>query len=102
MSAVIFAKSAQTDLLEAWLYIAEENLTAADRVLDARDAVVVFAGVGVAAGDLFNQGDSLLGAFYRGGIRQLHVEQEIPLVLLWDEPRRRALKLPDRPERGRA
>lgn len=35
MSAVIFTQSAQTDLLEAWLYIAEENLTAADRVLEA-------------------------------------------------------------------
>ena len=35
MSTVIFAQSAQTDLLEAWLFIAEENLTAADRVLDA-------------------------------------------------------------------
>ena len=34
MGVVNFAQSAQTDLLEAWLYIAEENLSAADRVLD--------------------------------------------------------------------
>jgi len=35
MSHVTFAQSAQTDLLEAWLYIAEENLSAADQLLDA-------------------------------------------------------------------
>lgn len=34
MGTVLFAQSAQTDLLEAWLFIAEENLNAADRVLD--------------------------------------------------------------------
>lgn len=34
MGAVNFAQSAQTDLLEAWLFIAEEDLNAADRVLD--------------------------------------------------------------------
>jgi len=34
MGAVLFAQSAQTDLLEAWLFIAEENLNAADKVLD--------------------------------------------------------------------
>ena len=34
MGAVTFAQSAQTDLLEAWLFIAEENLKAADRVFD--------------------------------------------------------------------
>jgi plasmid stabilization system protein ParE len=34
MATVNFAQSAQTDLLEAWLFIAEENLNAADRVLD--------------------------------------------------------------------
>ena len=34
MVAVAFAQSAQTDLLEAWLFIAEENLNAADRLLD--------------------------------------------------------------------
>ena len=31
---VQFTQSAQTDLLEAWLFIAEENLAAADRLLD--------------------------------------------------------------------
>jgi addiction module RelE/StbE family toxin len=35
MSFVQFARSAQTDLLEAWLFIAEENPNAADHVLDA-------------------------------------------------------------------
>jgi plasmid stabilization system protein ParE len=35
MARVLYARSAQTDLLEAWLFIAEENTTAADRVLDA-------------------------------------------------------------------
>ena len=34
MGTVLFAQSAQTDLLEAWVFIAEENLGAADRVLD--------------------------------------------------------------------
>jgi plasmid stabilization system protein ParE len=31
---LVFTDRAQADLLEAWLYIAEENLAAADRVLD--------------------------------------------------------------------
>ena len=35
MARVHFTQSAQTDLLEAWLFIAEENPAAADRVLDA-------------------------------------------------------------------
>ena len=34
MASVQFARSAQTDLLEAWLFIAEEDQSAADRVLD--------------------------------------------------------------------
>ncbi len=34
MARVLYAQSAQTDLLEAWLFIAEENPRAADRVLD--------------------------------------------------------------------
>jgi len=34
MASVIFAQSAQTDLLEAWLFIAENNLNAADHILD--------------------------------------------------------------------
>ena len=33
-SLVQFTQSAQTDLLEAWLFIAEDNLAAADRLLD--------------------------------------------------------------------
>ena len=33
MNKVRFAKSAQTDLLETWLFIAEANLNAADQVL---------------------------------------------------------------------
>lgn len=43
MAAVQLARNAQTDLLEAWLFIAEENPTAADRVLDAieREASVL-------------------------------------------------------------
>ena len=32
------AQSAQSDLLEAWLYTAENNLTSADRLLDRIDA----------------------------------------------------------------
>ena len=35
MACVLFAQSAHTDLLEAWLLIAEENLAAADQVIDA-------------------------------------------------------------------
>lgn len=34
MTTVVFAQSAQTDLLEAWLFIAEDNLNAADHMLD--------------------------------------------------------------------
>ena len=34
MLQLVFTERAQADLLEAWLYIAEENLAAADRVLD--------------------------------------------------------------------
>ena len=34
MARVLYARSTQTDLLEAWLFIAEENTTAADLVLD--------------------------------------------------------------------
>lgn len=35
MLEVFFAQSAQTDFLDAWLYITEEDPLAADRVLDA-------------------------------------------------------------------
>ncbi|MEX0958163.1 MAG: type II toxin-antitoxin system RelE/ParE family toxin [Burkholderiales bacterium] len=38
MTPIRFARSAETDLLEAWLSIAEENPLAADRVID-----VIFA-----------------------------------------------------------
>jgi len=43
MSAVRLTQSAQTDLLEAWTYIAEENMDAADGVLDAieREALLL-------------------------------------------------------------
>ncbi len=34
MPEVSFAQSAQTDLLEAWSFIAEESFEAADHVLD--------------------------------------------------------------------
>jgi plasmid stabilization system protein ParE len=34
MAGVTLTRSARTDLLEAWLYIAEEDLQAADRLLD--------------------------------------------------------------------
>lgn len=34
MVDVLYAQSAQTDMLEAWLFIAEENIEAADRVID--------------------------------------------------------------------
>lgn len=35
MSRALFAESAKADLLEAWLFIAEENMDAADGVIDA-------------------------------------------------------------------
>lgn len=35
MAQVLFSQSAQSDLLEAWLFIAEQTPAAADRVLDA-------------------------------------------------------------------
>jgi len=43
MSAVRLTRSARTDLLEAWAYIAEHNLDAADGVLDAieREALLL-------------------------------------------------------------
>ena len=37
MARVLYTRSAETDLLEAWLFIAEEDPVAADRVLDAID-----------------------------------------------------------------
>ncbi len=43
MAVVQLARSAETDLLEAWLFIAEENPDAADHVLEAieREASVL-------------------------------------------------------------
>ena len=35
MSRVLFAESAKADLIEAWLFIAEESVDAADGVIDA-------------------------------------------------------------------
>jgi len=35
MTDVLYVQSAHTDLLEAWLFIAEDNLAAADRMLEA-------------------------------------------------------------------
>jgi addiction module RelE/StbE family toxin len=34
MLRLVFTERAQADLLDAWLYIAEDNLAAADKVLD--------------------------------------------------------------------
>ncbi len=56
----------------------------ADRVLDP----------GCLAGQGFDAGHDALGALHRGGIRQLHVEQEISFVLLRDEARGRAVEFP--------
>ena len=38
MSSVVFARSAQTDLLEVWSFIAEDSFEAADHVLDIIDS----------------------------------------------------------------
>jgi plasmid stabilization system protein ParE len=35
MGKVLFSQRAQTDLLEAWLFIAENNLNAADKVVES-------------------------------------------------------------------
>lgn len=40
MTRVLYTRSAETDLLEAWLFIAEEDPIAADRVLDTIDGEV--------------------------------------------------------------
>jgi plasmid stabilization system protein ParE len=37
MTQVLFSESAKTDLLEAWLFIAEESIDAADGVIEAID-----------------------------------------------------------------
>lgn len=46
MGSVVYAESGQTDLLEAWLFIAEKNLTAADGVLDAIEREATIRGSG--------------------------------------------------------
>jgi plasmid stabilization system protein ParE len=38
MATVSFSASAENDLLEAWLYVAEDSISAADRMLDQIDA----------------------------------------------------------------
>lgn len=38
MKTVRFSASAENDLLEAWLYIAEDSISAADRMLDQIDS----------------------------------------------------------------
>ena len=38
MATVKFSASAENDLLEAWLYVADENMDAADRMLVGIDA----------------------------------------------------------------
>ena len=38
MASVFFARSAQTDLLEVWSFIAEDSFEAADHVLDIIDS----------------------------------------------------------------
>lgn len=50
MGRVVFTRSAQTDLFEAWLFIAEENQAAADRTLDSIAEVVGDGGVAVSYG----------------------------------------------------
>ena len=38
MGKVFYSISAENDLLEAWLYVAEDSVTAADRMLDQIEA----------------------------------------------------------------
>ena len=38
MGKVRYSASAETDLLEAWLYVAEDSIEAADRITDQLDA----------------------------------------------------------------
>jgi toxin ParE1/3/4 len=44
MSRIRFTHSAETDLLELWVTIAEENLTAADEILDVIQAAATLLG----------------------------------------------------------
>jgi plasmid stabilization system protein ParE len=38
MAAVLYSASAENDLLEAWLYLADDSVLAADRMLDQIEA----------------------------------------------------------------
>ena len=38
MAMLRFSASAENDLLEAWLYVAEDSISAADKMLDQIDA----------------------------------------------------------------
>jgi len=38
MAAVLYSASAENDLLEAWLYVADNRVSAADRMLDLIEA----------------------------------------------------------------
>ncbi|MBI5430668.1 MAG: type II toxin-antitoxin system RelE/ParE family toxin [Nitrosomonadales bacterium] len=44
MPRIRFTHSAETDLLELWVTIAEENLTAADKILDVIQAATTLLG----------------------------------------------------------
>jgi plasmid stabilization system protein ParE len=41
MGNVFYSASAENDLLEAWLYVAEDSVTAADRMLDQIEAEAI-------------------------------------------------------------
>ncbi len=41
MGKVSYSASAENDLLEAWLYVAEDSVTAADRMLDQIEAEAI-------------------------------------------------------------
>jgi len=41
MAAVLYSASAENDLLEAWLYVADDSMSAADRMLDQIEAEVM-------------------------------------------------------------
>lgn len=41
MGKVFYTASAENDLLEAWLYVAEDSVTAADRMLDQIEAEAI-------------------------------------------------------------
>jgi plasmid stabilization system protein ParE len=41
MGKMVYSASAENDLLEAWLYVAEDSVTAADRMLDQIEAEAI-------------------------------------------------------------